>query len=110
MKNYLYIIILSIFMTGCSSLTVSSDYDNKIDFSNFKTYRWHPRNEYNASSLKYLDPIMDKRIRDTIDAQLHSQHYTKLATDAGKVDFLVNYSVVVDDRVDIRTYNKKTTF
>ena len=79
--------------------------DNKIDFSNFKTYHWHGRNEYNASSLKYLDPIMDKRIRDAINAQFLSQHYTKLAADAGKVDFLVNYSIVVDDRVDIRTYN-----
>ncbi|RLA25083.1 MAG: DUF4136 domain-containing protein [Gammaproteobacteria bacterium] len=104
MKKYLFIITLAI-ISGCSSLSVTTDYDEKIDFSNFKTYYWHADNDHNAASVKYLDHIVDQRIRSAIDSQLLSQGYTKVSTETKHVDFLVNYSIVVDDRVDIRTYN-----
>lgn len=104
MKNYLLSIFALIFISGCSSLSLSTDYDNKIDFSNFKTYRWRQENEHNKASVVYFDHIMDQRIRSTIDAQLQSQNY-QLATDAEPVDFLINYSIVIEDRADIRTYN-----
>lgn len=103
MRNYLAAFIIMIFISGCSSLSLSTDYDNKIDFSNFKTYRWHANNEHNEASIKFLNPIMDQRIRSTIEQQLLSQGYTKASVD--KVDFLINYSVVVEEKVDIRTYN-----
>ncbi len=51
MKNYLFIIIISIFIPGCSSLTLSTDYDQSIDFSGFKTYRWHADNEHNSAAV-----------------------------------------------------------
>lgn len=105
MRNYFFLAILSIFISGCSSLTVSTDYDSKIDFSNLKTYRWHVANEHNEASLKYLNHILDQRIRSTIDTKLQSEHFIKEPASSGPVDFLVNYSVVIDDRVDVRTYN-----
>ena len=103
MKNYLFIMIISIFISGCSSLTLSTDYDQTINFSGFKTYRWHADNEHNSASLKYLNEIVDKRIRSTIDQQLQSQGFTKSSNESA--DFLVNYSIVVEDRTDIQTYN-----
>ena len=103
MKNYLYSLIITIFISGCSSLSLSTDYDPKIDFSNFHTYRWHVNNKHNEASLKYLDHIMDQRIRSTIEQRLQLQNFTKSTADA--VDFLVNYSIVVEDKTDIRTYN-----
>ena len=103
MKNYLYALIITIFLSGCSSLSLSTDYDQKIDFSNFHTYRWHADNKHNEASLKYLDHIMDQRIRSAIDQRLQLQNYSKSTT--GPVDFLVNYSIVVEDKTDIRTYN-----
>ncbi len=105
MKNYLYIFIITIFITGCSSLSLSTDYDDKIDFSSFKTYRWYEEkdDDNNKTSLKFTNSIMDQRIRETIDQQLQLKNYSK--TNTGAVDFLVNYSVVVEDQVDVRTYN-----
>ncbi|NOQ14076.1 MAG: DUF4136 domain-containing protein [Methyloprofundus sp.] len=105
MRNYLFAFIATIFLSGCSSLSLSTDYDKKIDFSNFNTYRWHANNEHNEASLKYLNPIMDQRIRSTIDQKLQTQGYTKASTSINPVDFLVNYSIVIEDRADIRTYN-----
>ena len=103
MRHYLLAFIITIFISGCSSLSLSTDYDKTVDFSTFKTYRWHADNKHNEASIKFLNPIMDQRIRSTIDQQLQSQGYTKVNTDT--VDFLINYSVVIQERADIRTYN-----
>ncbi len=103
MKIFLFSITLLMLISGCSSLSLSTDYDNKIDFSHFKTYRWHAENAHNQASLKYLDHIMDQRIRTTIDQQLQQQNFIK--SDDDKVNFLVNYSVVIEEKVDIKTYN-----
>lgn len=102
MKTYIFI-FLSFFISGCSSLNLSTDYDPSIDFSAFKTYSWHSGNEYNSASLQYLDNIMDQRIRSTIDEQLQKKGYRKVGS--MEANFWVNYSVVVKERADIRTYN-----
>jgi len=95
MRHFLFILTLSIILSGCSSLTLSTDYDEKIDFSLFKTYSWHTENQHNVASLKYLDPIMDQRIRAEIDTQLREKNYIKV--ESGPVDFWVNYTVVVKE-------------
>lgn len=97
------VILLFFFIVGCTSLELSTDYDESIDFSSFKTYRWHSKNEHNEASLKYLDQIMDQRIRSAIDAQLQQQNFIKI--ESGTADFWVNYSVIVKEKVDIKTYN-----
>jgi len=106
MKKYLLSFIIITFITGCSSLTLDTDYDKSINFSNFKTYRWHSKNEYNTASQQYLkvNNLMDQRIRATIEQQLQTQGFNT-AESTEKVDFLVNYSVVIEDKTDIQTYN-----
>lgn len=103
MRHFLFILTLSMILSGCSSLTLRTDYDEKIDFSSFKTYRWHTENQHNIASLKYLDHILDQRIRAEINAELQQKGYIKV--DSGPVDFWINYSVVVKEKADIRTYN-----
>ncbi|WP_143735910.1 DUF4136 domain-containing protein [Methyloprofundus sedimenti] len=103
MKYSILVFFCTFFMGGCSSLSLSTDYDNSIDFSTFKTYRWHTENEHNTASLKYLNNILDQRIRSTIDQELQINHFIK--KEDGAVDFWVNYSVVIEDKTDIRTYN-----
>ncbi len=102
MRHFLLSCIALLFISGCSSLTLSTDYDATINFADLKTYSWHAENQHNTSSRQYLNSIMDQRIRDTIDKQLQ-QKYT--ITSAEKSDFLVNYSIIVEERADIRTYN-----
>ena len=103
MRYSLLVIFCTVFISGCTPLSLSTDYDNSIDFSTFKTYRWHAENNHNAASLKYLDNIMDRRIRATIEQQLQGEGFIQKINDP--VDFFVNYSVVVENRTDIHTYN-----
>ncbi|NOQ64927.1 MAG: DUF4136 domain-containing protein [Methyloprofundus sp.] len=103
MKNLLLTLSIALFIPGCSSLSVNTDYDSKIDFSQLKTYRWHAENTHNEASKKYLTAITDQRIRSAIERQLQAQNLIKSTT--GKADFLVNYSIAVEDKTDIHTYN-----
>ncbi len=100
------VILLSIifFISGCSSLNLITDYDETINFTQLKTYAWHKANEHNENSNHYLNVnhIMDQRIRSLIDQELKNKGLTKSSITP---DFLVNYSIVVEDRTDIQTYN-----
>lgn len=105
MKNIFFTLIITFFISGCSSLSLSTDYDRNIDFSSFKTFRWHPTNQQHKTSVQAIDHIMDQRIRATIEQQLSHQNYAKAGTDSEQVDLLINYSFVIEDRSDIQTYN-----
>jgi hypothetical protein len=91
-------------LTACSNVSVESDYEKGEDFSKFKTYQWRSPNEYNLASKTYLaNDIIDKRIRETIDEQMKLKGMQLVAN--GSADFLVNYSVTTEPRVDVDTYN-----
>jgi len=91
-------------LSACSSVDINSDFDSSINFAELKTYRWHQPNEYNQRSAQYLkNDILDKRIRENVNAQLQAKGYQ--LTETGDVDFFVNYSVATDERADVNTYN-----
>ena len=108
-KHLLAPLLLLVTLAGCSSVSVESDHLQGVDFSMLKTYRWHAPNEFNQSSQEYLNnDIIDKRVKSNVDSVLASKGYVK--TESGAVDFLVNYSIATEDRMDIQTYNNYNGF
>ncbi|NKB34883.1 MAG: DUF4136 domain-containing protein [Pseudomonadales bacterium] len=92
-------------LTGCSSdLEIGSDFDESVDFSTYSSYRWHDGNEFNLTSRRYLaSDLADQRIRNNVNDELSAKGIR--LRENGPVDFLVNYTVVTADRVDIDSYN-----
>ena len=85
----LWLVTLMLLSACATPINVSSDYDTKIDFSGFKTYRWHELNKFNHSSQQYLaDDITDHRIRTNIDDQLENKGFH--ATTAHGPDLMEN--------------------
>ena len=41
MKKFLLISVFILLLSACSSVNVNSDYDKKVDFSQFKTYAFY---------------------------------------------------------------------
>lgn len=91
-------------ISACSSpLNITTDYDDTVNFSQLKKYAWHAHNEHNHASKKYLNnELVDKRIRLNIEQQLAEKGFV---LQDGKADFLVNYTVTIEDKTDIRSYN-----
>lgn len=92
-------------LNACSNpIDYSSDFRVNTDFAAYKTYAWRAPNEHTATTNNYIaSEIVDERIRTNIDNQLAAKGFTKV--DATTVDFLVNYSITAEDKIDIKTYN-----
>ncbi len=107
-RNILAVWVCLGLMTACSSVSVSTDYDKDQAFSSLKTYRWHPaESKVKSSDARIVNPIMDARIKGAIDKQLALQGFNKQSPQS---DFIVNYSVTTQDKVDFDTYNTYSGF
>lgn len=79
------------------------DFNEKIDFSSLKTYRWyddvHPSKE--AEYRKYNSS--DKRVRTYVDRELDAKGFQ--AKTVGQTDFWMNYHVSKQDHMKIDTFS-----
>ena len=74
-------IIFVVFMLGCSSVSVQSDYDPEYDFSKFKTYRWASAKEINPNDELVKFPLVYKRVQESVDRVLQQKGMTKVEGD-----------------------------
>jgi len=72
MKIFQFILVLTLaaIMLSCSSVTVNTDYDKEYDFSTFKTYRWASAQEINPNDELARDPLVQKRVMESVDRVL----------------------------------------
>ncbi len=104
MRRHLHIAVLVLLasLSGCSTITVTTDYALEQNFGNYRGYQWHPDGTQKSKALDQMGgDIFDARIRRIINQTLAE----KGLTESDEADFYVNYSVVTDDRVSINTYN-----
>ena len=100
-------VALTFGLAACSTnpISIGSDFNSSIDFDAFTTYRWHEGNEYNIASNLYLsNDIVDQRIRSNVDRELRAKGFYLQQT--GPIDFLVNYTVSSQERLNVETYNR----
>ncbi len=100
-KTYL-LALFSLALTACSTVKVSTDYDQEADFSALKQFNWLPESAKVEKESAYLNNrIMDVRITKAIDTQLVTQGF-EFST---APDFYVNYSITSEKKTDIRSYD-----
>jgi len=96
--------LLILALSGCSSMTVNSDYDPSEDFKALKTYDWIPGGRKPTGDPRIDDnTLLDTRVRRAVDSELAAKGFRKL-TD-GQPDFWVVYHVTLDKKTDITTLN-----
>lgn len=89
---------IMLFVTACSSIQVTSDYDKDVNFNNLKTYAFFKEGIDHVE----LNDIDKKRILNAIDQTLAEKGLQK--TDANP-DFLINIFTKAQKRVDITNNN-----
>jgi len=91
-------------LAACAPVEVSTDYSSKVDFGSFKTYAWYTEDiNISRDSKQQLDAALDKLIRAEIESRLGSKGFSR--SESGDVDFLVNYVVSSQTRIDLQTYH-----
>ncbi|NTU67321.1 MAG: DUF4136 domain-containing protein [Chlorobiaceae bacterium] len=83
-------ILLTLFsLAGCSTLSVSSDYDNTMDFAAYHAYRWQaPGQDASGKDLLASNPIVGRRVKAAVDRELAARGY--VLKQVGPVDFMVS--------------------
>jgi len=80
------------------SQDVRYNFDDKADFSRFKTYRWVV-----LKDAKPVDDLTDKQIKASVDAVLSQKGLTKVEGDAA--DLYVGYQAAVGTQQELTVYN-----
>jgi len=97
MKLFKFLPLLSVlFLASCSSVQVSTDYDNSVNFSQFKTYAFM-KDGVDKINISDLDK---KRILKAIDEEMTSKGYTK----SENPDLLINLFTDAKQVVNVNTY------
>lgn len=101
-KKTYFVALFSLLLAACSSVKVSTDYDQSADFTALKNFAWLPESAKVEKESAYLNNrIMDVRLTKAIDKQLISQGFSP----SKAADFYVNYSITSQQKTDIRTYD-----
>ena len=90
-------LLLLFFLVSCSSVKVNSDYDKKVDFTQFKTFAFY-KNGIDKVEISDLDK---KRILHSIDEVLTSKGFAKSETP----DLLINIFTKEREQVDVNQFN-----
>ena len=93
-----------VLFSACSSYTVKTDYDPTITYSSYRTFDWYAASKKAKGKGSGTDPLLDKRVRVAVQAELESKGFTQET--AAEPDFLVTYYPIFQNR----KYRTTTSF
>jgi len=95
LKNFsLFLLFIT---ASCSSITVNSDYDKKVDFAPYKTFAFH-KTGIDKADISDLDK---KRILRSIDEVMTSKGFVK----SDNPDLLIAFFTKEREQVNVSQYN-----
>lgn len=97
MKNLIFPILL-LFLYSCSSITVTADYDKKVDFKDYKSFsllNWRDDNS------KLINDFDKKRLEDAIKSEMTLRGYNYIETGG---DLAVSVFLILEDKTDYTAY------
>lgn len=75
-SKYLFV-ALNLFLAGCSTVSVTTDYDHSTPFEQYRTYTLAPSSEKIS-----LSPSAEEALRDSLRVNLAAHNITEVAKDA----------------------------
>ena len=70
----LLLVVSSLALAACSTVTPSTDYDRRTTFENYKTYAWAPE----PKSQTVATPKLDEELRGAVDRELATKGLKKI--------------------------------
>ena len=103
MRTLITSVILSLFfLSGCSTLSVQTDYETSYDFSTLKTYAWL-EDEEPSKDIRINNSLIINRVVNSVNNKLQSMGY--VLVDRDKADFHVTWFGGIEDKLRIETIN-----
>jgi len=92
-----FLLPLFLILSSCSSIRVYSDFDNNIDFSNYKTFAYF-KPEIDRVDISDLDK---RRILKAIDNEMSLKGLSKSETP----DLLIGFTTKAKDKIYVNNFN-----
>lgn len=93
-KILLFLFITTLFLTSCSKVQVSQDFDNTYNFSKAQTYNWNKELQETTTGLLQEDELLADRFFTAIDTTLMGQGFSI----SDNPDFLVSCNYIITSR------------
>jgi len=93
---------LLVVLTGCSPISVRTDYDEEVDFAAYESFQWMPVLKKKDKRIIKKNSFLDRRIRRAVEHELENRGYHVEVGDA--TDALLAYHIVVEDHVAVDHY------
>lgn len=101
LRQQLALAWLACLALGCSSISVSTDYDQNVDFSRYRSWAFAPEAESPKPDLDdSVSALALARIRVVLEQELTVRGYH--LAEPGAASFLVTYGAVVRKKFDTR--------
>jgi hypothetical protein len=97
------VVAAAMFVTGCSSISTSFDYDRQVDFTKFETFAWMPSDNtaQNAQQAQLQNDLFTQRLRQAVNGSLETMGYS---IDTENPDFVIVYHTGVQDKVNVTNW------
>ena len=96
MKN-IFLLLITLILSSCSSIKVFSDYDRNIDFSNYETFAYF-KPEIDKVDISDLDK---RRILTALDSEMNLKGLSKSETP----DLLIGFTTKAKEQIYVNTGN-----
>jgi hypothetical protein len=90
-------------VVGCARMRATTDYDADFDFSSLRHYAWLPAVPGQRTDPRVHNDLIDARVRAAVDRALGARGFGQVPEP--EADFFVNYYLLLDTRLDVRTLN-----
>jgi hypothetical protein len=100
LKNIFLSVLLLLIITGCSSISVTSDYDISADFSSYKTFYIY-NGILKGSELETV-PLVKKRVLDAIQNEMIKKGFTR--EDSSKAEMMVYAQSTTAEKMNVSSY------
>ncbi|UZJ45744.1 DUF4136 domain-containing protein [Marinimicrobium sp. C6131] len=95
-------------LAGCTSTpSVVTDYDPEYAFGELNRFRVELAEQDDSNSL-LISPFTLSHLQRVIESQLASRYQS--VDEGEEADFVVRYHIVVEDRLDVRSYDQRYGF
>lgn len=95
----LAVYLMVVFLCGCNTMDISTEYDKSSDFSTLQTFDWIPNPPALPNSPLINPPLLDSQIRNAVESELSTLGYAKVSE--VDPDFLVQYHAAIEKQIDV---------
>lgn len=87
--------------TGCSTISVTTDYNPNFNFTALKSYAWLDNGQIPSSDARINNDLVIDRVRKAVEQTLAARGYVK--TEEGSADFMVSWLGAIDKKIQVQT-------